>query len=189
MLYGNQVARLLASNDEENDALSTSTSPLKDLDQLASEVRDPGRFPEPLADSVLAYSVRRFRPIDKVQGTLPEVNHAHLLQTLEMPGGAGENSNMPDAAPPTNQNGVQTLSVAEIEGGHGEHCAGPLASGPRVWMARPQIAAPQSSYWDWCAMNVDMSQHLGTGPGELLNYHGEPLAPDIAWPDIMTDAT
>ncbi len=180
--------RLRASNGEENDAISTSTSPLKDLDQLASEVRDPGRFPEPLADSVLAYSLRRFRPIDKVQGTIPELNHATLLQTLETLGGAGENSNMPNAAPPPNQNGPQTMLVAEIDGDHGENSAVPLALGPRNWMARPQTAAPQVSYWDWWDMNVDMSQHLGTGPGELLNYHGEPLAPDIAWPDIMSDA-
>lgn len=182
------MSRLRASNGEENDAISASTSPLKDLDQLASEVRDPGRFPEPLADSVLAYSLRRFRPIDKVQGTIPEVNHATLLQTLEMLGGTGENFNMPNAAPPPNQNSVQTMSVAEVDGDQGENSGLPMASGPRNWMARPQIAAPQLSYWDWWDMNVDMSQHLGTGPGELLNYHGQPLAPDIAWPDIMSDA-
>ncbi|KIV83980.1 hypothetical protein PV11_05960 [Exophiala sideris] len=185
VLYDNQMSRLRASNGEENDAISTSTSPLKDLDQLASEVRDPGRFPEPLADSVLAYSLRRFRPIDKVQGTIPEVNHATLLQMLS---GAGENSTMSNAAPPSNQNVVQTMSVAEVEGNHVETSAVPLAPGPRNWMARPQIAAPHLTYWDWWDMNVDMSQHLGTGPGELLNYHGEPFAPDIAWPDIMSDA-
>ena len=182
------MSRLRASTDEDNDAISTSTSPLKDLDQLASEVRDPGRFPEPLADSVLAYSVRRFRPIDKVHGTLPEVNDAHLLQTLEMSDGAGGNPCMPSTAPPANQNGVQILSAAEIEGGRGESSTGPLAAGSRNWMARPQIVAPQPTYWDWWDMNVDMSQHLGTGPGELLNYLGEPLAPDMSWPDIMTDA-
>lgn len=182
------MSRLREPNGEENDVISTSTSPLKDLDQLASEVRDPGRFPEPLADSVLSYSLRRFRPIDNVQGTIPEVNHANLIQTLEMPGGAGELFNMPNAAPPSNRNVVQAMSIGEVEGDHGENSAVPSASGPRNWMARPQAAAPQLSYWHWWDMNVDMSQHLGTGPGELLNYHGEPLAPDISWPDIMSDA-
>lgn len=174
--------------------MSTSTSPsqapLKDLDQLASEVRDPGRFPEPLADSVLAYSLRRFRPIDKAQvRTIQEVDHATSLHILEMLEEAGGNSNIPNAAPPPNQNGIQTMSVAEIEGDHGENSAVPTASGQRNWMAPPQIAVPQLPYWDWCNVNTDMSQHLRTGPGELLDYHGEARAPDITWVDIMGDAT
>lgn len=191
VLYENQMSRLRV---EESDAMSTSMSPsqspLKDLDQLASEVRDPGRFPEPLADSVLAYSLRRFRPIDKARiRTIQEVDHATSLHILEMLEEAGGNSNIPNSALPTDPNDVQAMSVAEVERDQGEHSAVPMASGPRSWMAPPQIAVPQLPYWDWCNVNTDMSQHLRTGPGELLDYHGEARAPDITWADVMGDIT
>ena len=193
MLYENQMSRLQAPNGEESDTMSTSTSPsqtqLKDLDQLASEVRDPGRFPEPLADSVLAYSLRRFRPLDKAQvRTIQEVDHATSLRITELLEEDGGNPNIPDAASPPNQIGMQTMSVTEIGEGQSENSVLPIPSNSRSWLPPSQITVPQLPYWDWCNVNTDISQNLHNGPGELLDFHGEARIPDITWVDIMGEA-
>ena len=58
---------------------------LKNFDQIASEIRDPGQLAEPLADSVLQYSLRRLRPAanETTSRTAQESNEATLGNQLE----------------------------------------------------------------------------------------------------------
>ncbi|OQV04572.1 Fungal specific transcription factor domain-containing protein [Cladophialophora immunda] len=62
MLYGAQMSRRLASARE---GMAGSTEPqahFSELDEVAGEPRDVGQLAEPLADSVLDYTLRRLRP-------------------------------------------------------------------------------------------------------------------------------
>jgi hypothetical protein len=62
-----------------------SSRSLKNLDQLAGEVRDSAQLAEPLADSVLEYSLRRLRPAahHEPSRTRQEVNNATLEDQLD----------------------------------------------------------------------------------------------------------
>lgn len=62
MLYGAQMSRRWTAISQDH---TTSTEPqahLTELDELAGEPRDVGQLAEPLADSVLDYTLRRLRP-------------------------------------------------------------------------------------------------------------------------------
>lgn len=58
---------------------------LKDLDQLAREVRDPGQLAEPLADSVLEYSLRRLDPAPHkiMPSTIQDFNETTMEDQIE----------------------------------------------------------------------------------------------------------
>ncbi|KIY01449.1 uncharacterized protein Z520_03001 [Fonsecaea multimorphosa CBS 102226] len=60
LLYGAQMERRLASARE--GLAGSAEAHLTELDELAGEPRDVGQLAEPLADSVLDYTLRRLRP-------------------------------------------------------------------------------------------------------------------------------
>lgn len=78
-----------SSDQEVNNPSSsdrpTEASPLKDLDQFAGEVRDASQLSEPLADSILEYSLHRLRPTSTVvhSGSIQELEDAVSMDQLE----------------------------------------------------------------------------------------------------------
>ena len=183
VLYENQMSRLRAQNGEGAGArpITATQERLKDLDQLASEVRDPGQLPEPLADSVLAYSLRRFRPIGKAQlRAIPELGHVKpfdiLTQILEETPGS---SQMPSAIPGLFTEERSTVPGADVEERCRASLAVPVSVGVDAWMTTPQIAIPQSPDWSWWDMNTDNFQSLD----HLLSLDGAGCAPAFSWED------
>jgi hypothetical protein len=62
MLYAGQMTRRLASAREGLAGSTEAQAHLSELDEVAGEPRDVGQLAEPLADSVLDYTLRRLRP-------------------------------------------------------------------------------------------------------------------------------
>ena len=77
MLYGAQISQRCAPTTSRVNCSTGSQAHLSELDELAGEPRDVGQLAEPLADSVLNYTLRRLRPNE--DGESPAV------QTLEQP--------------------------------------------------------------------------------------------------------
>ncbi|KAJ9608820.1 hypothetical protein H2200_006591 [Cladophialophora chaetospira] len=86
MLYGAQVAgirRLVKTNASNSDERQAH---LDELDELAGEPRDTGQLAEPLADSVLDYTLRRLGPKEVVDSAsirvLEETQYSDELSNL-----------------------------------------------------------------------------------------------------------
>ena len=62
MLYEAQVSKTRLAIRQENDETAGFQAYHDELDRLAGETRDAGQLLEPLADSVLDYTLRRLRP-------------------------------------------------------------------------------------------------------------------------------
>lgn len=165
VLYETQMSRLRPQNDDRIDVLLTrpTQARLKDLDQLASEVRDPGKLPEPLADSVLEYSLHRFQPIGNV--------HSRAIQELEDATSPDESAQIMEETPQGSQlsastalglGGQQTMLMNEMQENHGASFATPMSL-PDYSMGTSQMAIPQLSAWDLLELNSDTLQQPNIG--------------------------
>ena len=68
-MYEAQLARYRASIDEPQANSSNPRARVNDLEQLAVEAPDTGQLSEPLADSVLQYTLRRLKPDSRTGST------------------------------------------------------------------------------------------------------------------------
>ena len=175
VLYDSQISRLRAQSDEGIGALSTrpTQAHLKDLDQLAGEVRDPGQLPEPLADSVLEYSTHRCQPIGNV--------HSRAIQELEDATSPDQPTQTTDEGPHSSQlsasaalyrGGEPTTLLAQSQENHPSLFATPGSSGPGYWSSASQMVVSQLAPWDLLEMNSDTLQQPNLGYDDLLGLDG-----------------
>ena len=77
-MYEAQLARYRASVDEPQVDSSNPRARVNELEQLAAEAPDTGQLSEPLADSVLQYTLRRLKPNSSAGPTHPPADSKTL---------------------------------------------------------------------------------------------------------------
>ena len=158
------MSRLQAPRNEETGAPSsagTTAANLKDLDQLAGEVRDPGPLSEPLADSILEYSLQRLFPTEGVHSrAIQELEDAmrpdQLAQLIEehFPGHPKVSP-----APVANLDGGQMIPMSGVHGNNNlTPLTGIVSAGSEEWMRKVQIPASQAYAYDWWDLSLDTLQ-------------------------------
>ena len=145
------------SSDDINNATSSArareASPLKNLDQYAGEVRDASQLSEPLADSVLEYSLFRLQPTSAVV-------HSGSIQELEEAMSMGQSEHLMEQEP------GDTQAYSQLPG--------PAPSRPVPdWMrTTPQNFAPQPYPFDWWGIGLDALQPPILPYDQLLGFNG-----------------
>lgn len=155
-----------------SEGMTGATGPqahLSDLDRLATETRDTGKLSEPLADSVLDYTLRRLKPDANVDSrTVQELEKTlypdDLSQLMEV------NSIFPW------QNSLTSMMRLD-----GQSYSGPLDQGnngaarissiPGPWerMRNAHVPSVQSNGYDWWQLSLDSIQQPVLPGDELFS--------------------
>lgn len=143
---------------------------LSDLDRLASERRDTGKLSEPLADSVLNYTLRRLKPDAKVDSrAIQELEQSLHLDDLSH--FMDVNSGIPSqiAPAPMMRPDGQSYSAPADQGNVGSAWA--ALSGNWDWMRSSQMPSLQGSGsgYDWWQLNLDSIQQPILPDDELFS--------------------
>ena len=131
---------------------------LSDLDQLASETRDTGQLLEPLADSVLDYTLRRLKP-----GAYADSRAAQDLEKMPCPDDLSqlmdEDSTLlrQNLSAPVMRMDGQSQAVAVDQGRSGSAWA-PYVSGSWDRSGTAPMTFPRSNGYDWWQLNLDSIQ-------------------------------
>lgn len=119
MLYGAQMSRRWRAASQEHTTSAEPQAHLTELDELAGEPRDVGQLAEPLADSVLDYTLRRLRPNSNAESNVVEV-----LEKAPIPDELSQLMDTDSIVPPRDPSsqptgGVQLPTVARDEQNYG----------------------------------------------------------------------
>ena len=135
-----------------------SQAHLSDLDRLAGETRDTGQLSEPLADSVLDYTLRRLKPdakidacaVQELEKTLYSDDLSQLLES---------HSTFPPQNPsaPTMRMDEHSYSAAAEQGNCGSAQIPPV-SGPWDRMGAALMPSLQSNGYAWWQLSLDNIQ-------------------------------
>lgn len=151
---------------ESVDLCSTSNnsrSDLRDLDQLTHEVRDASRLAEPLADSVLGYSLRRLLPLgrttsdavneiedgiefDQLNSFLGETSSCDPFPLLDM---SREFSDTRDIIPASTAPSTEEAHPSNID---------PVSMFVEDWIAMPPSGESWAQYYSWEALETDLME-------------------------------
>ena len=163
------MSRYRASASEGMARTTDSQAHLSDLDRLAGETRDTGQLSEPLADSVLDYTLRRLKPDAKIDSRAVQelgktLHHDDLSQLME------EESAFPrpiSSAPMMRMDGQSYSAAVDQENSGAARI--PTVSGP--WDRRGTAPMPslQSNGYDWWQFSLDSLQQPILPYDELLS--------------------
>ncbi|KEF52228.1 uncharacterized protein A1O9_11855 [Exophiala aquamarina CBS 119918] len=156
MLYEAQLSRNRNTPGDARAAPYNYRSDLNDLDHIAHEARDTGALSEPLADSVLQYSLRQLRPgarfdRDIVQELEKETYPSDLTQLLEYSVGApSQSSTVVPAMNPERESMSTTSEAAAGTLGTMYH-----AAVSTDWIRGSFFPNEQGNPYDWLQLNPD----------------------------------
>ena len=135
-----------------------SAAHFSDLDQLAGEARDTGQLSEPLADSVLDYTLRRLKPDAKVDSRavqeLEKTIYPDDLSQLMDKDSTFQSQN--SLAPMMRLDG-QLYSAATDQRNRGATRI-PLVSAPWDQIATAPMSSLQGHGYDWWQFGLDSIQ-------------------------------
>ena len=149
------MSRHRASASEEMAATTGSQAHLSDLDRLAGETRDSGQLLEPLADSVLDYTLRRLKPDAKFEPrAIQELEKTQYPDDLSQL--IDEDSTFPrqNSLVPMMRLDGQSYSAGVNQGNSGAARI-PTVSGPWDRMGSAPMPSLQSSGYDWWQLGLD----------------------------------
>src|ERR1700677_3917209 len=157
MLYRAQMSRHRALAGEELAGTTDSQAHLSDIDRFAGETRDTGQLSEPLADSVLNYTLRRLDPDAKVDSRAVQelensLYHDELSQMME------KDSTVPRQdllAPMMRLEGHSHTAADQLNVG-----ATRVPPAPGAWdrMGTVPMASLQSNGYNWWQLGLDSLQ-------------------------------
>lgn len=166
VLYEVQAVRLRGLT---NDGATSNQvqSNLKELDQLAVEVRDASQLAEPLADSVLSYSLQQLRPSPAF--TSEAMRELEGKLDFELVENFIEEASPSDPQPLliSNSDTLQALGMPSIAAApvfNGAPFDQPVAlqapSPMGDWMSGPGFSGDQSQPWDWWGLGMDLLEPI-----------------------------
>ena len=169
--------RALAS--EEMAETTDPQAHLSDLDRLASETRDIGQLSEPLADSVLNYTLRRLKPDAKVDSrAVQELEKSlypdELAQTMDKESDIlqmidrDSNSQRQNLFAPMMRLDGQSYS-ATADQGNSDISWIPPVSRPWNRMGTAPVPSLHSNSYDWWQLGLDSLQQPILPYDELLS--------------------
>ncbi|KIW11570.1 hypothetical protein PV08_10871 [Exophiala spinifera] len=157
MLYNAQTVRLGVSSTHLTGGAVDSEAQSNGLDQLAGQPRETGQLSEPLADSVLQYTLRRLKPGSNVSPSslrdLEASTDAEVLNSL-----LGDHATLPahvvdnGRGPPDRQPLPATLE------GYNTAIDPTPPQGSETLMRSPVVPALQGINYDWWHLDLDNIQ-------------------------------
>ena len=168
MLYGAQMSRHRGVAATETVHSADSQTHLSELDHLAIQTRHVGQLSEPLADSVLEYTLRRLKP-----GAHSDLGALHDLEVPNFPDSLTQlmdespTFTLPNATiPATSLNG--NLFPSATNQGDGSDV--PRVSASDAWQRTTPVAPVQYNGYDWWQFNLDNIQQPILPYDDMFNF-------------------
>ena len=157
MLYAAQ-SQYRASASGRIAEVTGSQAQLSELDQLARETRDTGQLLEPLADSVLDYTLRRLKP-----GDYADSQAAQELEKTPCPDDLSQLMDKPSTLPEQNLSasiiGIDSHpQSAAVDQGNDSAAQIPHVSGPWAWNGLAPQPFLRGNEYDWWPLSLDTLQ-------------------------------
>ena len=156
MLYEAQLSRYRPPPSDASDTSYSYRSDMNDLDHIAHETRDTGALSEPLADSVLQYSLRQLKPgarleRDIVQDLEKESCPGELAHLLEYTSGVPPPSSSVGTVVNLEREAMSTTSEAASSALGNMYPSAAAAD----WMRGSLFPSEQGNPYDWLQLNPD----------------------------------
>ncbi|KAK5064390.1 hypothetical protein LTR84_000223 [Exophiala bonariae] len=162
VLYEVQIVRLRGPSTTMGTTSTPGQSNLKELDQLAGEVRDASQLAEPLADSVLSYSLQQLRPSPAFTSEAMRELEAKLdFELMEL---FIEEASPSDPQPLLSSSNdimqsfgmASTSAVPELDGAL--RFDQPNLMGD--WISGPGFSGDLQQPWDWWGVGMDLLEPI-----------------------------
>lgn len=156
MLYEAQLSRYRTTPGDARAASYNYRSDLNDLDHIAHEARDTGALSEPLADSVLQYSLRQLKP-----GARLERDIVQELEKESCPSDLAHFLDYTSGVPPQSSSVVTVINPErETMSTTSEAATSTLgnmyaSTASTDWMRGSLFPSEQGNPYDWLQLNPD----------------------------------